>query len=35
MRPSEAQIVVVGDADAVLQPLEELGLAPVQVVGAD
>ena len=35
MRPSEAQIVVVGDADAVLQPLEELDLAPVQVVGAD
>lgn len=35
MRPAEAQIVVVGDADAVYRPLEELGLAPVQVVGAD
>jgi len=35
MRPAEAQIIVVGDADAVLQPLEELGLASVEVVGTD
>ena len=35
MRPSEAQIVVVGDADAIKQPLEDLGLAKVEVVGRD
>jgi zinc protease len=35
MRPMEAQIVVVGDAEVIGQPLEELALAPVQVVGAD
>ena len=33
MRPSEAQIVVVGDAEVVGRPLEELGLGAVEVVG--
>jgi zinc protease len=31
MRPAEAQIVVVGDADAVAAPLEALGVGPVEV----
>ena len=31
MRPSEAQIVVVGDASVIAGPLEELGLGPVEV----
>lgn len=31
MRPHEAQIVVVGDADAVAEPLEALGVGPVEV----
>lgn len=35
MRPDEVQIVVVGDADAVAAPLEELGLGPVEVVASD
>lgn len=34
MRPDEAQIVVVGDADAVQQPLEALGFGAVEVVSA-
>lgn len=33
LRPLEAQIVVVGDADAVRAPLEALALGPVEVVG--
>lgn len=33
MRPEEAQIVVVGDADVVGPPLEELDLGPVEVRG--
>jgi len=32
VRPSEAQIVVVGDAAAVVGPLEALGVGPVEVV---
>ena len=35
MRPSQAQIVVVGDADVVAQPLEDLDLARVEIVVAD
>lgn len=35
MRPREAQIVVVGDAGVIGQPLEDLGLATVAVVDAD
>ena len=35
MRPSQAQIVVVGDADEVAQPLEELDLASVEIVTVD
>ena len=35
MRPDEAQIVVVGDAEAIGPPLEELGLAAVEVVGTE
>ncbi len=35
MRPLEAQIVVVGDAEVIGQPLEDLGLAAVEVVRAD
>ena len=35
MRPSQAQIVVVGDADAVAKPLEELDLASVEIVAVD
>jgi zinc protease len=31
MRPAEAQVVVVGDADAVAAPLEALGVGPVEV----
>jgi zinc protease len=31
MRPAEAQIVVVGDADSVAGALQELGVAPVEV----
>jgi zinc protease len=31
MRPAEAQVVVVGDADAVGGPLEALGLGPVEI----
>jgi len=31
VRPDEAQIVVVGDADAVAGPLEDLGLGPVEI----
>jgi zinc protease len=33
VRPAEAQIVVVGDADAVAGPLDELGLGSVEVRG--
>jgi zinc protease len=33
VRPAEAQIVVVGDADAVAGPLEELGLGSVEIRG--
>jgi zinc protease len=32
MRPNEAQIIVVGDADVVGDPLRALGLGPVEVV---
>jgi predicted Zn-dependent peptidase len=32
VRPDELQVVVVGDADAVREPLEELGLGPVEVL---
>jgi hypothetical protein len=34
MRPREAQIVVVGDAESIRAPLEALDLAPVTVVPA-
>jgi predicted Zn-dependent peptidase len=33
MRPAEAQVVVVGDADVVAAPLEGLGVGPVEVRG--
>jgi hypothetical protein len=33
MRPSEVQIVVVGDADVIGPPIEALGLADVEVQG--
>ena len=33
MRPAEAQVVVVGDAGQVAEPLEALGLGPVEVRG--
>ena len=35
MKPSQAQIVVVGDADEVAQSLEELDLASVEIVTVD
>lgn len=35
LRPREAQIVVVGDADVVRAPLEALGLGPVEVIGME
>ncbi len=35
MRPEEAQIVIVGDADVVGPQMEELGLASVEVVGRE
>jgi zinc protease len=35
IKPEEAQVVIVGDADQVAAPLEELGLAPVEVVSSD
>jgi len=35
MHPEAAQVVVVGDADVVGKPLEELGLGPVEVTEAD
>ncbi|MDX1646144.1 MAG: pitrilysin family protein [Longimicrobiales bacterium] len=34
VRPHEAQIVLVGDADVVAAPVEALGLGPVEVVSA-
>lgn len=33
IRPDEAQIVVVGDADAIGEPIRELGLGAVEIVG--
>lgn len=35
IRPDELQMVVVGDADTVRGPLEDLGVGPVEVVEAD
>jgi zinc protease len=35
MRPHEVQIVLVGDADVIGPPIEELGLAQVEVVGRE
>jgi predicted Zn-dependent peptidase len=35
IRPAEAQIVVVGDADVVASSVEALALGPVEVVGPD
>lgn len=35
MRPAEAQVVVVGDADEIARPLEELAIGPVEVVQGD
>lgn len=34
IRPQEAQIVVVGDAESIARPLEALELGPVEIVGA-
>jgi zinc protease len=34
IRPSEVQVVVVGDADSVVKPLENLGIGPVEVASA-
>jgi zinc protease len=33
IRPAEAQIVVVGDADVIGEPIGELGLGPVEIIG--
>lgn len=35
IKPEEAQVVIVGDADQIAAPLEELGLGPVIVVSSD
>jgi predicted Zn-dependent peptidase len=35
LRPAEAQVVVVGDADEIAGPLGELGVGPVHVVSPE